>query len=268
MFGRRRSARGEEFEYDPRFIDDGKARGRVAPTTSNWGSRSILPGTDINAAAKLLRLEGDGTYPWQVSVTSKLEGGVAPVLGPVVTGNFGSGGSFNRVEFDARPDQTLQLPGAAIDLDVSWEPTWRMTAVNAGALILPELLDASLLPERAIVSGVACHGETARGQATRTQRVTSNTVAGGFWLIEVPPYADHLFVATSTDASYNLITSLGFLPSTNPAGVPMLSYTGAELLALKNAGQPIPLPGTTVAVRLELGAGVPATYRFIYSLSL
>lgn len=260
---RGRGARQEDPERDPRFLVDG-AYGRVSPAQSNWGSRARLLNTKPNEVVKLIRIEGTGDSPWIVSVSTTITGAAIAGTGVRVSGNFGSGGSFNRVEFDAAPDQSIMLPGAAIDLDVGWDPIYQCNLGNSGGKAT-EVIVAGILPDSADVSAVACRGESIRGSATRTQFVDIS--AAGNWIVKIPPYANDLAVAVDLDANYPTITLLEFLTSDNAAALQVIvSFTGAQLLALKNAGGTIPVPGNAVAVRIAATAAVVP--RLVWLLSL
>lgn len=267
MYRNRRGARAEPPETDPRFARAAAQLGRVAPVQTNWGKRTHLLGSDPGQTSMLLYLEGDASYPWQVSVSSLYTGAFAttPLMGAVVTGTFGTGGATCRVEFDAKPDQTLQLPGGVINLQVAWDPIYTGNAANNGLLVQPAV-NQTFLPSRADIQGVACMGETGRGQAFRT-RTFRNSSGAGTWLVDLPPFADTFMVSLGLDASYANITTLEFVTSTDPAvAQPLVEYTGAQLLALKNAGVQAPVPGTAVAARLTLAANVIMYLGFTLSL--
>ena len=270
--GRRRSAqRTVEVETDPRFLARGPV-GRVAPTLNNWGSSCRLNGFVPGDTRKLLRLETPAGSPLVVSVSAVTSGiTVDPPFGLMsagirVSGNFGTGGSFNKVVFDARPDQSIQLPGGSIDLDVSWDTEFRGTAASSGGAA-EEVLNALALPTFADISGVACHGTTSRGTATRTLPFFP-FVAVGNWTIPIPPYADELGVYLSNDASYVNLGTVEILTSLGVGAAPLAEYTGATLLAMKNAGAMIPLPGNASHVRITtVGPGL-FNSRLVYNLSL
>lgn len=262
MLINRRGARAEPPETDPRF--QVPAHGRPSPTSSNWGSSAVLLGATPAAQSKLLRLSGDASHPWQVTVAARYSGGASPVIGARVIGNFGSGGAYNTVEFDAKPDQTIQLPGAAIDLDVAWDVTYIGNAANVTQLIQPAV-QASFLPARADISGVAVHGTTSRGEATRT-RLVQTTVASN-WLVDLPPYVDSFYVSCQSDAAYANITTLEFVTANDPAFAQgIVTYTGAQLLALKNAGTLAPVPGVATGFRLTTAGASLQWITFTLSL--
>lgn len=268
MFRNGRSARGEPAELDERFIPRHNL-GRPAPVTANYGKAAILLGANPSGSEKLLKIDRDTKDPLVVAVSTIYQGigsGTGLQTGVRVSGIFGSGGATARVLFDAKPDSNIMLPGSSVDLDVSWDPTYQGTAANSGGKPA-QAIQAGLLPTQANVSAVAVSGQTSRGNATKTDYF--NVFAAGNWLLECPPFVDKFVLYTALDASYANITTVEFLTASEVAAGPqvVMTYTGAQLLALKNTGAAIIVPGNVSAVRVTTSAG-GFDMRLLWMLSL
>lgn len=258
---RRRSLgmRGEIQETDPRFLVADKPMGVVRRTSH--GNTFTLDGANPDSKGKLIKVENDKSLPWTVAVNSKLPAGATlgtSRVGAMARGTFGNGGVTENVEFDCTPDSVVFLPGAFVDLDVTWSPRIELQAANA----FVERVTGTL-PQFLEVHAVASLGDTpARGTATRTFFVDSAVGAGGPWRLPIPPFADKLHVYCQAEADYANITSLVFA-----MGSGIVTYTGAQLLAFKNAGVGIPVPGNALTANLTLGAALGNMY-LTYDLSL
>lgn len=263
--GSRRSARDEVLETDPRFTQE-RQLGKISPAASNWGFKSVLLGDNPNDVQKLIRVENNAQLPWVVSVSSFYtpDPARAATTGLVAFGIFGTGSAANKVEFDARPDQVIQLPGGSVDLNIGWDKIYEGVAGNVTRLIIPTV-QAATLPSRADVSAVACMGQQNRGKAIKTRFITT-TVASN-WLVDLPPYADEMFVSVPTDAGYANITSIEFIINNDPAvTAAIVAYSGAQLLALKNAGALVPVPPPATGIRYTSAGASLARVGFTLSL--
>jgi len=240
--------------------------GVTVPNVSNWGSTVKLFGNRPEEKVKLLRLTGPGDSPWLASVSAKFPPDAAPggVTGVRVTGRFGSGGGSMPVDFDAKPGTMIQLPGQSIDLDVGWAPEYTGSAASTGGAI--EVFITPSVASRVEGAAVACHGEAARGAATSTLSV--QLLVAGNWILPIPPFADAFTFYNLADAAYANVTSLEFGTSPIVGGfAPIVTFTGAQLLALKNAGIAAPVPGIAAAMRITTGAAV-LNSRVSFELSL
>lgn len=229
---------------------------------TSHGSSYTLKGANPADGGKLIKCDNEADAPWQLAVGANYPQGASlgtQATGAVAKGTIGNGGATVNVEFDCKPDTTLGLPGSSIDLDVSWSPQITLTAGN---LFIFEQPVSANLPVELRVNAVASLGVPSRGSATRTYLVDTTIGAGGPFRLPIPPFADQLAVLMPTDAAYADITTLTFA-----SGRPIVQYTGAQLLALKNAGQLVPVPGTAVTANLVLAAGGNLLY-LSYILSL
>lgn len=257
---RPRSARGFEAETDPRFLEHAPAMGVVR--ANNFGQSAVLLGADAAARAKLLKFDaGDPRVgSWAVSVTSQYVGGSAPVAGVLASGTFGTGGTVCKVEFDVKPDASITLPGQSIDLDAAWAPVLFGTAGN----VLTSRVDITTLPERALLNAVAVSGDMARGRPTRTQIFVPQ--AAGTYNIPIPAFADEMMINVDRTFYAGNITDASFRIG-GAAGQLITNYTGAEVLAIRDAGMLLPVPGVADHLRITLpGAG--GVLYLTYTLSL
>lgn len=227
--------------------------------TNNLGSRAVLDGLQNDSSAKLIKAVdySESYFPWLITVTAEqTSGATTALLGPIVSGEFGVGSVVQTVEFDAKPDTVIALPGVSVDLTARWD--YLLQYSNAGAPpvdIVSKIRSTggfSLLPLTAVVKATAKHGIPSYPNATRT--ISAQAVGAGNHTCDmtVPPFVTSFDVSVPNDVDYGNITSL-YLIGTNFVRV---TYTGAQLLALKNAGSPVPIPGGIDRMQWVLSAPI------------
>ncbi len=252
-------------ETDPRFLARRiPAIGRDMRGTDR-GSHVRLSGRDAGSHGKLLKVSGlSDSSPWLAAVSSVYSGyvggGAGPTAGVWASGIIGSGAATVPVIFDAKPDVNIQLPGDSVDIDVSWAPTY----LAISATEAPPSIVLSQLPEFADVSAVACRGTSSRGAATYTQRFI--TGVAGVYQFKLPPFADR-FMAYAPAANYAFLTQIDFTTNDVAAtGQIITTYTSAQILAIRDAGGTITIPGNAAAFRVTTSAGTNFWLSSILSL--
>lgn len=262
MFRNSRSARGEQPETDPRFL---RQSGNLGVTrTNDFGSDADLIGANPEQVAKLIRCGNNQSLPWSLAVSCVLPPGASLATmqtGVLATGQVGNGGVNINVEFDCNPDTIISMPGPSIDLNAGWAP-WLVCTPGTGDFIFQHPTNA-FRPSSMKVKAIASLNQLpARGTASRSFFIDASGGAGGPYRLPIPPFAETLHVLCNAEADYAAITSVIFA-----SGTGIVTYTGAQIAALKNAGLGLPVPGTALTANLVTGAALGRTY-FSYSLSL
>lgn len=240
----------------------------IAPTANsniarsqNVGNIVSLDGSNPNSSGKLVRVDDDSgdQVPWLFSVSSTIiptESSDARenIIIPVAKGFFGPGGATQNFECDAKPDSILSLPGTTADVKAVWDRILEYTAFVGPAVydVVNQVTTVdghNALPRSAQVTGGVKHGSPATPSATRTRVFTQVGNAPHNSLFIIPPFSNSLMLYLQTDANYAGLTFLTFFTTTSGTGQ-IISYTGAQVLAFKNAGVAIPIPGTATSVGL------------------
>lgn len=248
----------------------------INPT--NFGNVVTLDGTRADASGKLLRLQDAGPNdsgnipnrgvfedPYIVAISSNIIPGVGVfrgTLGPVLKGNFGTGGASHSFEVDVKPDTIFSLPGTSCDLNVVWDEAIETTPTGQRFTrgSAPGLLD--FLPETALIRGTMKHGSISRPNATRTNIIFLSD-AGVAVRLPVPPFSvDYMLYASF--AMYAADVTLRFFAG----NVEIVAYTGPEILAIRNIGDTIPVPGLATEYSIVATATTPGLGYHTFGLNL
>lgn len=238
-----------------------------ATRSQNVGNKVVLSGSRPDGTGTLFRVDDDSSsqVPWLASIKSVLGPGQSfTTLGPIIKGQFGVGGITHDFEADAKPDSILTLPGTTAYVNTVWDQAFIFTDNGANPDTVQRVREFgghSLLPESAIVQGGVKHGSPVTPNATRTFVFRTQGGANHAMLFDCPAFSNTVTLYAANDAAYANFT-LEFLAANGIAGSIITHFTGAQLLAFKNAGQPIPIPGGAIQVLLSSNANVAGNLMF------
>lgn len=200
--------------------------------TVNVPAGSPLPQPKTLFKANLTELGGDVFHPgaWVLSVQAlKVTGGFADPRMVVLDVSFGTGGAAAKFQLTAFPGSCIQVPSAEIEV------TARVEAITGNAFSL----DVAAFVKPGFTSAVG-------------RRVfAANSLLSGGVAQPIPAYSKDLMIYDEEGSAgpfYALpIGALELLSG----GRTMHRFSGAQILAILNAGERIPVPGGASHFRLS-----------------
>lgn len=229
--------------------------------SNNVGNEVRLLGSRPDDTGTPVRVDDDDPkqVPWLLSVSCKITTtSTTGVLTPIIQGFFGVGGTAHTFECDTNPDSILTLPGTTAQVKVVWDTlALYTTAAVPGdpdtVTHVRAIGGSNLLPDLAVVKAGVKHGSPVTPNATRTLEFSAIGGPAHILRFTLPAFSNTMFLYLGTDGSYANVTSLTFAQSFAAPG-PLVTYSGAQLLAFKNAGIPVPIPGGATVCTLTLTA--------------
>lgn len=243
--------------------------------SQNVGQKADLDGANPNSEGLLVRVDDDDAnqVPWLLTIRSTVvPPPVAitniPFLGPIIKGFWGTGGVTYNFECDAGPDSILTLPGTTAQVKAMWN---QVVLANPAGGVNPDTFTLvrsdganNFLPASAIVYGGVKHGSPVTPNATRTVPVSLQAGAAHLLILDLPAFSNGLHFLCQTDAAYASFTRIEFY--TSGFSQTLITYSAAQLLAFKNAGVAVPIPGS--ATRIGIIAPGAALAFLVYDLNL
>lgn len=208
----------------------------VNPGPGNVSSNASFP------EQRLVRADSADLYPdknpWDGNIWV-LSGGIAQSGNQDAANNdssairlrilFGSGGTMLTAIVTASPQFVINIPSNTIDVSVFVPPSFPNNALQPGVYR---------------VSAILHRGTQVSTSAARLQTLPQDQVPGIPSII-VPLFAKRV---QTLGASISPIYGAGVSMTFDTAAAATLSYTGPELLALKNAGTKIEIPAGVTSV--------------------
>ncbi|MEJ2325398.1 MAG: hypothetical protein P8Y25_00700 [Chromatiaceae bacterium] len=236
-----------------RFTNLGNSVDMVPRITGRTGNQTEL----TKGSTRLLRVNLQAEAPeriydtgaWCLAITSDViepaPGGTITYIPLVVDVSIGSGGASHKMTLDAVPGFSLRLPVATVEVDVRWESPLPIDQVAVGLWGVPTKIRV-----RGTLQRATCEGWGHRSFALNRSNVAIWTTIG-----EVPPFAKMVMLnAASTNAVYGGPATFTLYEGTGSPSTVAL-YTGAEVLAIRNAGTaPIPVPARATHWEVNPGA--------------